>query len=98
MSMRMLSTAMVLVGFATAADAAFQAGVAVRDVTPDPLLPVSGGASPTSPASRQVNLTVRALRLTGRVRVVIVGADFLGFRSPVRPGSGEGAGHSPRTS
>jgi len=81
MSMRMLSTAMVLVGFATAAGAAFQAGVAVRDVTPDPLLPVSGGASPTSPASRQVgNLTVRALVFDrDGVRVAIVGADFLGF-------------------
>ncbi|MFO7974757.1 MAG: hypothetical protein R6V12_08990 [Candidatus Hydrogenedentota bacterium] len=81
MNTRFLFIAIALLGFAMTASAAFQAGVAVRDVTPDPLLPVSGGASPTSPATEQKgNLTVRALVFENHdERVAIVGADFLGF-------------------
>ncbi len=81
MRIGMLCSALVLLGFALTASAAFQAGVAVRDVTPDPLLPVSGGASPTSPATERIgNLTVRALVFDrDGERVAIVGADFLGF-------------------
>ncbi len=82
MNMRMLCIVLVLSGWAaTTACAAFQAGVAVRDVTPDPLLPVSGGAGPSRPASQQAgNLTVRALVFDrDGQRVAIVGADFLGF-------------------
>ncbi|MHC4331333.1 MAG: hypothetical protein ACYSWW_24775, partial [Planctomycetota bacterium] len=42
--------------------AEFRAAIAVRDVTPDPLLPVSGGVGPTSPANKKFGrLTVRAL-------------------------------------
>jgi len=60
---------------------AFQAGIAVRVVTPDPLLPVSGGVGPSSPATETMgDLTVRALVLEDEdTRVAIVGADFLGF-------------------
>lgn len=63
------------------ASAAFRAGIAVRNVTPDPLLPVSGGVGPSAPATRkQGELTVRALVLEeGTNRVAIVSADFLGF-------------------
>lgn len=63
------------------AAAEFKAGVAVRTVTPDPLLPVSGGAGPGRPATRKIgDLTVRALVLEDEdTRVAIVGADFLGF-------------------
>src|SRR5262245_44256389 len=59
----------------------FRAGVAVRVVTPDPLLPVSGGVGPSHPANqKQGELTVRALVLEkAGTRVAIVGADFLGF-------------------
>lgn len=61
----------------------FKAGVAVRVVTPDPLLPVSGGMGPSRPASKkQGELTVRALVVQdGATKVAIVGADFLGFPS-----------------
>ena len=61
----------------------FQAGFALRVVTPHPLLPVSGGVGPSHPVSRQEgDLTVRALVWEeGGVRVAVVSADFLGFPS-----------------
>ncbi len=64
-------------------EAGFRAGVAVRVVTPDPLLPVSGGIGPSHPVSRKMgDLTVRALVFEqGEVRVAVLSADFLGFPS-----------------
>jgi hypothetical protein len=61
----------------------FRAGIAARVVTPDPLLPVSGGIGPSKPATRKEgDLTVRALVLaSGDTRVAIVSTDFLGFPS-----------------
>jgi hypothetical protein len=69
----------VLVSGTVAAE--FKAGVAVRIVTPDPLLPVSGGVGPGRPTTQKLgDLTVRALVLEDDdTRVAIVGADFLGF-------------------
>lgn len=63
------------------AAAAFKAGIAVRNVTPDPLLPVSGGVGPSHPATRKEGeLTVRALVLEQEgTRVAIISSDFLGF-------------------
>lgn len=63
------------------ARAAFRAGVATRIVTPDPLLPVSGGVGPGSPTrEKRGELTVRALVLEqGAQRVAFVSVDFLGF-------------------
>jgi hypothetical protein len=63
--------------------AEFRAGIAVRIVTPDPLLPVSGGVGPSHPVNRKEgDLTVRALVLANDgTRVAIVSADFLGFPS-----------------
>ena len=63
--------------------AEFRASVAVRVVTPDPLLPVSGGVGPSHPVTKKEgDLTVRAFVLeNGETRVAIVGADFLGFPS-----------------
>jgi hypothetical protein len=63
------------------ASAALRAGIAVRNVTPDPLLPVSGGVGPSHPVTqKQGELTVRALVVEhGTNRVAIVSADFLGF-------------------
>jgi hypothetical protein len=60
---------------------ALRAGIAVRVVTPDPLLPVSGGVGPSKPTNRKEGeLTVRALVLDQEsTRVAIVSADFLGF-------------------
>ena len=61
----------------------FKVGVAVRVVTPDPLLPVSGGVGPSKPThEKKGDLTVRALVLEQNgVRVAIVSGDFLGFPS-----------------
>ena len=65
----------------SASAAGFRAGVAVRIVTPDPLLPLSGGVGPSAPAKgKQGELTVRAMVLEdGTNRIAIVGSDFLGF-------------------
>ncbi len=64
-----------------AAQAAFQAGISLRVVTPDPLLPVSGGLGPSKAADRkQGELTVRALVLENQgQRLALVSVDFLGF-------------------
>src|SRR5262245_50595779 len=61
----------------------FRAGIAIRVVTPDPLLPVSGGVGPSHPVNKKEgDLTARAFVLeNGDTRVAIVGADFLGFPS-----------------
>ena len=66
---------------ANEAGAEFRAAIAVRDVTPDPLLPVSGGVGPTNPAKRKFGkLTVRTLTLENDgIRVSICSTDFLGF-------------------
>jgi hypothetical protein len=60
---------------------AFRAAVAVRDVTPEKLLPVSGGVGASQPVTRKIGqLTVRALVLeSGSTRVAICSTDFLGF-------------------
>jgi len=59
----------------------FRAAIAVRVVTPDPLLPVSGGVGPSRPVHKKIGeLTVRALVLENdNTRVAICSADFLGF-------------------
>jgi hypothetical protein len=61
--------------------AEFRAAIALRDVTPDPLLPVSGGVGPSNPTTRTFGrLTVRALVLENSgIRVAICSTDFLGF-------------------
>ncbi len=61
--------------------AEFRAAIAVRNVTPDPLLPVSGGVGPSRAASRKLGeLTVRALVFENDgTRVAICSTDFLGF-------------------
>jgi hypothetical protein len=58
-----------------------QVGVGKRIVTPDPLLPVSGGIGPSHPANRKLgDLWVRAMVLGKEdTRVAVVGCDFLGF-------------------
>lgn len=73
----------ILVMSAWLARAEFKAGIAVRRVTPDPLLPVSGGIGPSNPTKEaKGDLTVRALVLAqDETQVAIVSADFLGFPS-----------------
>ncbi len=62
---------------------AFRAGIAVRDVTPEKFLPVSGGMGPSEPVTKKIGkLTVRALVLENDgTRVAICSTDFLGFPS-----------------
>ena len=61
--------------------AEFRAAIVVRNVTPDPLLPVSGGVGPSHPVSRKIGeLTVRALVFENDgIRIAICSTDFLGF-------------------
>ncbi len=65
------------------AQADFQAGVGKEIITPDPLLPVSGGVGPGRPSkAKQGDLTARALVLQqGDTKVAIVQLDLLGFPS-----------------
>jgi hypothetical protein len=60
---------------------ALVAGVGKRIITPDPLLPVSGGMGPANPTTRKIgDITVRALYLRkGREQVGVVSLDLLGF-------------------
>ena len=60
-----------------------QVGAAVRIITPDPLLPVSGGIGTPQPAKeKRGDLTARALVLRkADVSVGIVALDLLGFPS-----------------
>ncbi|MBI5093872.1 MAG: hypothetical protein HZB26_15715 [Candidatus Hydrogenedentes bacterium] len=69
------------IAFAGTAHAEFRAAAAGRDVTPEKMLPVSGGAGPSSPATKkQGQLITRALVLdNGKTRVAIVDEPFLGF-------------------
>src|SRR6476620_1234718 len=66
---------------ATVEGATFKSGIAFRVVTPEPLLPVSGGVGESKPSNQKKGeLTVRALVLEENgTRVAIVSTDFLGF-------------------
>ena len=84
MKMKLLLSATLFAALSLNALAAdFRAGIAVRVVTPDPLLPVSGGIGPGSPVTKKEgDLSVRALVFEeGGTRVAIVSGDFLGFPS-----------------
>ena len=81
MNLKPLVLILCLTAFVCDATAGFRAGIAVRNVTPDPLLPLSGGVGPSHPATKKAGeLTVRALVFEqDGTRVAIVSADFLGF-------------------
>jgi hypothetical protein len=61
----------------------FQAGAAKRIITPNPLLPISGGLGTPSPAKeKRGELTARAIVLqSDQTTVAIVSIDLLGFPS-----------------
>src|SRR5262252_2003395 len=65
------------------ARAEFQVGTAIRNITPDPLLPVSGGVGIPKPATeKRGELTARAIVFRqGDVSVAVVQLDLLGFPS-----------------
>jgi hypothetical protein len=77
-----LGAALASTGF-TQSKAPFEAGAAKRNITPDPLLPISGGMGPPAPAkSKQGDLSARALVLrSGPETVAIAALDLLGFPS-----------------
>ena len=79
----LLSIALVFLQLQATALAEFRAGIAVRVVTPNPLLPVTGGVGPSYPVKeKRGDLTVRALVLEqDTTRVAFVSTDFLGFPS-----------------
>ena len=80
---RILLVLVVSLSFTSLFASDFRAGIAVRNVTPDPLLPVIGGIGTGTPVTNKAgDLTVRALVLEeGKTRVAIVSSDFLGFPS-----------------
>jgi hypothetical protein len=64
-------------------DGKMMVGAGKRIITPNPLLPVSGGMGPTMPAHEKFGeLTTRAVYLKrGDVAIAIVGIDVIGFPS-----------------
>jgi Predicted membrane protein len=58
-----------------------KAGAAIRDITPDHLIPISGGmGTPVMPTGFQGKLTTRAMVLEkGKTRVAIVSVDNIGW-------------------
>jgi hypothetical protein len=78
----LLVAAFLLLG-GMAARAEFKAGAGQRIITPNPLLPVSGGLGPTAEAREKIGeLTARAVVIqNGETTVAIVGLDLLGFPS-----------------
>ncbi|MGD9720166.1 MAG: hypothetical protein AB7O59_07965 [Pirellulales bacterium] len=80
---RVLTLLVVACLFPSLAHADFKVGVAKTIITPDPLLPVSGGVGPGKPATgKQGDLTARAMVFQqGETKVAIVQLDLLGFPS-----------------
>lgn len=72
-----------LVACGTTATAEIQVGAAMRIITPDPLLPVSGGMGAPNPATeKRGELSARAIVFRkGQVSVAVVSLDLLGFPS-----------------
>ena len=85
--------------FTSVAHAELKVGVGKAIITPDPLLPVSGGIGPGNPATgKQGELTARAMVFQqGETKVAFVQLDLLGFPvRAVRPRSQAGPAHSGR--
>lgn len=83
MSTRLAALTIALAIFCGAARAEFQAAISTRDVTPEKMLPISGGMGPSRPAQDvKGKLNVRALVVAnGDTKVAICSVDFLGFPS-----------------
>jgi hypothetical protein len=72
----------ILLG-STAECGEFRSGAAMRIITPDPLLPVSGGVGePQATTEKRGELTARAMVFSdGKTTIAVVGIDVLGFPS-----------------
>lgn len=85
MQFRILVFLPVIFGLAAScpelAMAEFRVGVAVESITPNPLLPISGGMGPSAPATQKKgDLSVRAMVFAkDEMRVAFVSVDVLGF-------------------
>lgn len=79
--MRLLLILLFVIFLAPAQAQTLKAGAAMRDITPDHLIPISGGmGTPEIPAGFQGKLTVRAFVLgKGSTRIAIVGVDNIGW-------------------
>jgi hypothetical protein len=83
-SIRLLIFILTIATFAGVLSASeFKVGVGRRMITPDPLLPVSGGLGPSAPArEKQGELMARAVVFqNGETAVAVVSLDLLGFPS-----------------
>jgi hypothetical protein len=80
---RVLTLVVLICSFASIASAELKVGVGKTIITPDPLLPVSGGIGPGNPSTgKQGELTARALVFQqGDTKVAFVQLDLLGFPS-----------------
>ena len=80
---RIVLVVCVLAGTISEVKAELQVGAAVRIITPDPLLPVSGGMGMPKPAKeKRGELTARAIVFRkGDTSVAVVSLDLLGFPS-----------------
>ncbi|MFO1007240.1 MAG: hypothetical protein U0929_14860 [Planctomycetaceae bacterium] len=74
---------LLVLSFTSLAQAELKVGVAKAIITPDPLLPISGGVGPGKiPTGKQGELTARAMVFQqGETKVAIVQLDSLGFPS-----------------
>ncbi|MCI0357369.1 MAG: hypothetical protein L0211_02655 [Planctomycetaceae bacterium] len=77
----MIGLWLLLACAAAAMGGELQVGTGRRVITPDPLLPVSGGLGPTAPVrEKRGELTARAIVLaSGDTKVAVVSLDLLGF-------------------
>jgi hypothetical protein len=80
---RLLTLLILTCSFASLAHAEFKVGVGKTIITPDPLLPISGGVGPGHPSTgKRGELTARAMVFEqGETKVAIVQLDLLGFPS-----------------
>ena len=80
-SLSFIAFVAVLAALSQPGSAEFRVGAGKEIITPSPLLPISGGMGPTTPANKQLGeLTARAIVLEdGDIRVAIVSIDALGF-------------------
>src|SRR5687767_14045275 len=81
--LRLLVLIIATCSLASFAHAELKVGVGKTIITPDPLLPVSGGVGPSQPTTgKRGELTARAMVLhQGETKVAIVQLDLLGFPS-----------------